>query len=341
MNTSKSTNRRTFLQYAGAVSSSILWPGRLLATDSNLYDGASAIRSHYVLSTEQNRVEVYRKDGQRWIRAQVVLSQSPASLAIHPNRQFLYVANGVALHEGLPQGTIEVYSINRQSGTLSLVQRHALSLSGTEPRSLVITPDGRYLLVALYGGGAYNVLSIEQNGERVALRQIFKELGSGLHSSLQTSSHPHTLLFDPSGSSLLATDFGCDQVNVFALSWDGKLERKSKHAITPGAGPGSMALSSDVSSLYVMHELTGAISCHRYRQSEATIEKAFQTVLLQPAHKNGVPVRGDLKLDATGGYLSAYLPGRVTRWTVGSSGELLNPCNRITPGRLPALSLAD
>lgn len=341
MNENELTNRRKFLQYAGAVSTGVLLPGSSLATSASLPKDEDSIRFHYVLKTERNRIEVFGKQGQRWSRAQVVPSQAPAALAVHPNRRFLYVANSVALHEALPRGTVEVFSMDRQSGSLSLVQRHALSLSGTEPRSLAITPDGRYLLVALYGGGAYNVLSIGQNGQALKLQQIFKELGCGLHPGLQASSHPHTLMFDRSGSFLLAADFGSDQLSVFALSQDGELKRRSRHAIAPSAGPGSMALSFDGSLLYVMHELTGAVSCHRYRQSEPAIAKAFQTVPLYRAQDGGISVRGALKLDRTGGYLSAYLCGRVTVWTIGSSGELLSPRSSITLERPPALSLAD
>ena len=157
-------------------------------------DAVSSGPFRYVSEEGRNCISAFRSTKFGCTLVQTVRSQAPSALAVHPHRPVLYATNAVSLHDALPQGTVEVYSINRSNGLLCLWQRQTLSLSGTEPRSLAISPDQRFLLVALYGGGAYNVLPIEPNGTVGAPRRIFKELGGGLHPRWQASAHTHSLL---------------------------------------------------------------------------------------------------------------------------------------------------
>jgi len=321
MNGNVGTSRRTFLQRIGSASAcgtlqgSALWPkvGREGLTYGYIGSLGPAGRDH---------IEVFRVDGKRWTQVQRVRCRAPAALLLHPNRQFLYAANAVALHEGLPQGTVEVFSIDRQSGTLSLVQRRALSLSGTEPRSLAITPDGRYAVVAVYGGGAYNVLPIQRNGNLGEVGRIFKELGCGIHVAHQAAAHPRMVMFDRTGRFVLTSDFGCDRLSVFALNDHGELQRRSKVPVASGAGPASMVLHPGGSLLYVMHELKPTISCHRYRQTDGIIEDSFQSVTLA-SREAEVLVRGGLTIDSKGRFLYAASAMGITALAIEpASGSL-------------------
>ncbi len=166
-----------------------------------------------------------------------------------------YRAHDVDEFEGLPRGTVDVYA-----GPL-LVHRQPLSLSATRPRSVVISPDNRYLVVAAYGGGVYNVLPLKPDGTLDAVCGIFKELGCGPHPTEQTSAHPHSLIFDPSGRFLVSSDFGCDRLSVFTLGSQGKLYRQALLQLPPGSGPGTIAF--DGSSLKVQYALAGGHArCH-------------------------------------------------------------------------------
>ena len=108
-------NRRAFLREAGIASACIMLPGNVLASVAGSGNNEHA-HTRYVLRTAEDCIDVLRSDDGRWTSLQKVTSQAPASLVLHPNQQFLYAANAVALHEGLPQGTVEVYSIRPQSG---------------------------------------------------------------------------------------------------------------------------------------------------------------------------------------------------------------------------------
>ncbi|HEX4166965.1 MAG TPA: beta-propeller fold lactonase family protein [Bryobacteraceae bacterium] len=174
----------------------------------------------------------------------------------------VYRASQVNEHEGRPCGAVEVYA----SGSRSVVQRQLLSLSATDPRGLTISPDGRFLVVAAYGGGIYNVLPIQPDGTLGGVSGIFKELGSGSHPVYQTSAHPHSVIFDPTGRFLLSSDLGCDRLSVFTLDPSGKLTRYSYVQLKSGSGPGAMELNAEL--LSVQHQLTN--TCRPYRFNPAT-----------------------------------------------------------------------
>jgi 6-phosphogluconolactonase (cycloisomerase 2 family) len=304
-------NRRIFLQSMVSVSASAAIAGK---------PGSVAYR--YI--GNPGHIDVFRVDGKRSRLVQRMPSRAPVSLLLHPNRQVLYAANHVALHEGLPRGTVEVFSVDRQTGALALLQRRALSLSGTQPRALAIAPDARYLVAAVYGGGAYNVLPIEQNGSLSEVSGIFKDLGRGPHSEHQLAAHPHTVIFDAAGRFVLSSDLGCDRLSVFAIIGEGELQRMSKLSVAPGSGPGCMAAHPGGSWLYVMHQLKPAISCHRYRPTEGIIEPRFQHVTL---NDNGT----GLTIDGNGRFLYAASESKSTSFSIDSASGALRIAASIWP----------
>ena len=116
-------------------------------------------------TSEEHGIQVFSVNGRRWTPTQTVASVSPAFLALDPTQRYLYAVNDKDTHEGLPTGTIEAYAIDAHDGGLTLINRQPLSLSGIRPRHLAVSPDGRSVVVAIDGGGAYNVLPIgEEDG---------------------------------------------------------------------------------------------------------------------------------------------------------------------------------
>ena len=105
-------------------------------------------------------IEVFQREGRRRWKIQRVASANPSFLTLDADRNHLFAVNDVDEYEGLPVGTVESYTIETDSGRLALIGRQALSLSAIGPRHLALSPDGRYMVVAVYGGGAYNVLPV-------------------------------------------------------------------------------------------------------------------------------------------------------------------------------------
>ena len=112
-------------------------------------------------------------------------SRAPACLLLSPAQRTLYVANEVDVHEGLPRGTVEAYRVDPLDGRLTLLARRPLSLSATRPRHMALSPDGKLLAVAAYGGGIYNLLPIAEDGSIGSPSSIYKEAGCGPLAPLQ------------------------------------------------------------------------------------------------------------------------------------------------------------
>ena len=81
---------------------------------------------------------------------------------------------------------------------------------------LAQSPDGRFMVVANYSSGSVAVLPVRPDGRLVNQVQLVELPGQpGPHRVEQTASHPHQIVFDPSGQFVLVPDKGLDRVFVF------------------------------------------------------------------------------------------------------------------------------
>ncbi|MGO8717900.1 MAG: lactonase family protein [Acidobacteriaceae bacterium] len=215
-------------------------------------------------------IQVFAVEKNRWRLSQTIASDKPSCLALHPNLKFMYAVNEIDEYEGLPTGTVEAYSINARNGRLNLLNRQPLSLSAIAPRYLVVSPDGSKLIVAVHGGGAYNVLPIRTGGFLERVSGILKEVGSGPDRERQNTAHPQMVLFDTTQDRLLSADLGSDRLNVFTLAED-RLTMAHRYSTEPGSGPRLLALHSSGRVLYVTNELDASISCFGYDAASGRI----------------------------------------------------------------------
>lgn len=275
--------------------------------------------------------------GERWIPLQSVASEQPASLALHPNQQFLYAVNEIANYQNLPSGAIEAYAIHPRDGYLTLLNRQPLSLSGTMPRHLAISPDGRSAIVAVHGGGAWNVLPISPDGALGRVSGILKEASSGPDRENQETSHPQMLAFDTTGRHLLGTDLGSDRLSVFTLESD-KLNLHDRISVQSGNGPRHLAFHPSGHLLYVKNELDSSVSCYGYDAPRGKILDRLQNVstLSENFHhqKNSSLLSGTLTIHPSGMFLytsnfcrkSDMSPaGDITTWRIDPTSGTLTP----------------
>jgi 6-phosphogluconolactonase (cycloisomerase 2 family) len=211
-----------------------------------------------------DRIDVYRTEGGQKRKLQTVASRRPTSLTLDSARKYLFALNEVDTFEGLPTGSIESYRIEPETGHLKLVTRTPLSLSATMPRQFALSPDGRFLVVAVYGGGLYNVLPLSANGEIGHVTQAVKEIGCSVNGHRQSSAHPHSVVFHPSGRFLFGTDEGADRVNVFGIDDEGQMTCVHRASAAPGSGPAGLTVDLSGSQLTVAHAFSAAIGRYAF-----------------------------------------------------------------------------
>lgn len=216
----------------------------------------------------QHEIRVYRIAGERWKLQQVVACAAPFWLSLHPHRPLLYVVNEVIQHEGLPTGTIETYALDTD-GTMAFMSRRALSLSATAPRHLALSSDARNAIVAVHGGGAYNLLPIGEDGRLERVTGIVKETGCGDAPDHQHGAHPQMAVFDATGRRVLALDQGTERLIILELQ-DGGLVVRQRYALDMGSGPRQMILHPAGRWLYVAR-LDGVVCGYAYDAARGRI----------------------------------------------------------------------
>jgi 6-phosphogluconolactonase (cycloisomerase 2 family) len=315
MNRNTSCSRRAFLQgigytsALGMLSKSTPAHGSLLPT--------SPLEFAYVASAgngnDGSGIHAFEVRGCEWKRKQLVPSQAPASLTLHPNQRVLYVANEISEYRGLPRGTVEAYKINANDGALELINRQPLSLSGVRPKRLAISPDGKHLVVAIHGGGAYNVLPLGPDGSIGRVTQILKEVGAGPHPVSQGSAHPHSVVFESGRRYVFTTDEGCDRINVFAFQ-DGRIVPAARAACIPQSGPAHLAIHPSGDFLYIFNRLSSSIDFYHWRASTAEMQHE-QRIQISPASG---PHEHRFVLSMQGNFLYALTDEGISAWGIDS-----------------------
>jgi 6-phosphogluconolactonase (cycloisomerase 2 family) len=256
------------------------------------------------------------------IPVQQVPSTNPSFIALDPSKRFLYVINEIGDYEGKKSGSIEAYSINSNTGTLKLLNRQSLNSPG--PAHLAVDPTGRYVVVAIYGGGEFVVLPIEFDGRLGAVKSVLKDTGTGPNKTRQDAPHPHSVVFDSNGRFIAAADLGADKVQIFRLS-NGVLERVSDAPVAPGAGPRHLAFSRDGKRLYVIDEINATITFFAYDPAIGKIGPTLQTISTEPPGYSGPHSTAEIAVHPSGKFL--YGSNRGAQSIVGyridaSSGKL-------------------
>jgi len=239
-------SRRTFLSTSGLVSASTLLPSLLRAQ----LMGASEVARSYLACTVSRSSP---PDASPWqIRAYAVRGSSShmlasmscpdaiGAIAIHPQRNVVYVAHDTEEYLGLPRASVSSFVVDEPGGGFMQLSREALTLSATRPRHLAISPDGKLLLVAATGGGAYNALHLAPDGSILPHKRAIKLVGCGPH-PLQSSARPLYSRFARSSDAAYACDFGSDRIDQLRFA-NGVPSIESRVGLEPGTGPCHLAI---------------------------------------------------------------------------------------------------
>ncbi|MFZ0515977.1 MAG: beta-propeller fold lactonase family protein [Acidobacteriaceae bacterium] len=264
-------------------------------------------------------------------------SQRPSAIVRHPFRPLLYVANDVSLYQHQPRGTVETFAFDQATGALERVGRQPLSLSATRPQSLSISPDGRSLVVAAFGGGAYNVLPIDDSGLPSAPTTILKQVGHGDHPTEQASAHPSHVLFHPGKNIAIAADYGADRLDIFASEHgefhDANMKVASRVPCAAGSGPSKVAMHADGELFVVAQVLRPALTVFRWTSEMGPVQVSHAFLSDAPTAICFSCKRNIVFSTQTRGTRHAWL----TAWAVDSQEGTLQ---RISETALPASEVA-
>jgi 6-phosphogluconolactonase len=203
-------------------------------------------------------------------------TKNPSFLALHPTRPLLYAVNEVGDYEGQKAGAVTAFARDAATGDLRALG--TVSSRGADPCHLVVDASGGHVLVANYSGGSLASLPIRADGGLAAASTFVQHEGRGADPKRQAGPHAHMIETDPSNRFALAADLGLDEILVYRFDpATGSLTPADPpHAkLDPGAGPRHFAFSPDGRDVYVLTEMTIAVSAFQYDAGRLT---SFQTI---------------------------------------------------------------
>jgi 6-phosphogluconolactonase len=224
-----------------------------------------------------------------------VRTANPSFLTRHPSLPVVYCVHGGNMSE-VSGFAIEGDGQLRQLGTWPS--------GGVNPVHLDVDPSGRWLVVANYTGATAAVLPVQSSGELREASDIVPLVGTtGPDPVEQTSSHPHHIPFDPSGSFIVIPDKGLDRVFAFRVDLQtGRLRtaQPASVASAPGAGPRHIAFHPLERWAYVINELNSTVTSYAFDERGDGLRE-LQTLPSAP---------GDLRVRNTGSEVVVHPSGR-------------------------------
>ncbi|HEX6636181.1 MAG TPA: lactonase family protein [Steroidobacteraceae bacterium] len=201
-----------------------------------------------------------------------VPTRDPAHFTLSADGRHLYMCN-----TGTPGG-VSAFSVNRESGTLTL--QNYIESKGRGPSYVSVDATGRYVLDANYGGGYVEVLSLNGDGSLKARVAIVEHTGSSTHPQRQTKPYAHWIRTDPTNQFALVADLGIDQIVVYRFDAEtGALTANDPPAakMSPGSGPRHLAFHPNGKWVYAVQEISNEVLSFRWDSGKGTLTQ-FQAV---------------------------------------------------------------
>jgi 6-phosphogluconolactonase len=161
-------------------------------------------------------------------------------------------------------------------------------------------------VMANYASGSVAVLPIAPDGSLKDQHQLVQLPGEpGPHKVEQISSHPHDIVFDPSGRFVLVSDKGLDRVFVFRFdAATGRLAPTEQGSVKsrPGAGSRHLAFHPKLPIVWVLNELDSTIATYQFDTERGAL-KALQVMSTLPTDFTGYSTTAEIAVSPDGRFV--------------------------------------
>jgi len=277
---------------------------------------------------------------------------SPSSIDLDPTHTRLYVGN-----EYGPPGAVSVYSINRLTGDLTLL--NAQPAVGA-PAHVSVDRRGRYLFAAEYSGSWFEAFPILPNGmlgPAVFQMQTVGNVGPKTATNAPPGSfavsahegpngHPHQMEADPSNQWVLGTDAGQDRIYVWKLT-PGGTPPLTPAAIPfvntpPGDGPRHFAFHPNGIWMYSIQEEASTIMLWRFNPATGALSPE-QLISSVPPGFVGTDFTSEIRVSADGRFVygANRLNDTIGVFSIGHNGKLTRVSHTSTLGDYPRIFIID
>lgn len=230
--------------------------------------------------------------------------QKPSYMAFDKNYDYLYAVNEMENYAGKNSGAGCAFSVDHQTGYITLLNR--VPSLGKLPVHIIISKDGKVVLIANYKTGSVAVFHVQEDGSLGNASDLVRHDGSGANRERQESAHAHFIIFSPDRRFVFVVDLGMDKILSYHLDTkrgSPKLTSQTTAFIsTPGTGPRQMCFHPNGQYAYLIHELKSVVASLSY-DSEKGFFSEIQTIATIPANFTRENKCGGIRISADGKYL--------------------------------------
>lgn len=252
---------------------------------------------------------------------------NPNFLRKSTDGKYLYVTTRSPFAVDPTGGSVVAYRINA-NGTLEFINKQ--SSSGSDPCYVDVSPDGKWVAIANYGGGSVAVYPVNSDGSLKPASSLIKHRGSGPHPTRQKAPYAHSIRFSRDGSTLYTADLGTDQLLIYTLDKSSGVlipGNQAFVALPPGSGPRHFEFTSDEKFCYVANELNSTISVVERKNGLLQVRQTMTTL---PAGFKGNSFCADIHLSPDEKYVYVSNRGHQSIAVFERSPEgLLTPLDHI------------
>jgi 6-phosphogluconolactonase (cycloisomerase 2 family) len=268
-------------------------------------------------------IHVYRVDPTTgaWTHVQHVGDLvNPSYLALSRDQRMLYSVHGDSDYA-------TAFAVDPKTGEAKVVNRAATG--GKNGVRQAIDPSGKFMIVANYSSGSVAVLPIAPDGSLKDQHQLVPLPGEpGPHKVEQQSSHPHDIVFDPSGRFVLVPDKGLDRVFVFRFDGaTGTLSPSEQGSVQsrPGAGPRHLAFHPTLPIVWVLNELNSTTATYRFDAQRGALTPV-QVITTLPTDFTGYSTAAEIAVTPDGRFVYCSNRGHDSAAIYAANAEgLLSP----------------
>ena len=223
---------------------------------------------------------------------------NPSFLKLSPDKEFLYVVSRATPEIEKTGGFVNAYKVGNK-GDLKFLNKQVSNGSG--PCHVDVSPKGKFVAIATYGGGTTSVYPVKSDGSIESPISIIKNTGRSVVEGRQDNPHAHSIKFSKSEPTIFSADLGTDQLNIYHFD-DGNLGKNEQEYVKlpVGAGPRHFEFHPNGDIIYVINELNSTISAVRKEGKEWNI---FQNISTLPENFEGISYCADIHISKDGKYL--------------------------------------
>lgn len=263
-----------------------------------------------------NGINAYRIDPQTaaWTHVQYIGGlENPSLFTLRRDSTRLY-----SVHGG--RNLVSAFARDPASGRLTLLNQQ--DCRGNNPVDAALDPSERYLVVGNYGTGTVAVMPIHGDGSLQAVSQVQTLEGTpSPDPQQQASSHPHAVIFDPSGRFAVVPDKGFDRTFFFRHD-NGRITPTAQGSIASraGAAPRHCTFHPSLPVLYVNNELDSTVTVFGWDATEGRASER-QVVTTIPGGHTGRNTTAEIAASRCGRFLYVSNRGQdsIVRYTIDST----------------------